>query len=237
MDSFGEVFRVIDSSPDVFAFFTHDDGSAGVLAGGEDSIDRDAGIFQKHECDHDIVLGGLGVVENGGDLFEMRGAEFEGNSLDRFVGKEAQGFGVDFEDLLPFKFAYADEVGREVFVFGFVGAEGKGILVVKISHGIRMLEAASFVDFDVIHEGHDVVAIGVGSFFFAFGESYGKVIAEAAISHVGIEPGEFEIGAGATVVLDPDQDLIVCSSGDDPGTEVVVIHSQKLAGPEIHAAP
>ena len=87
VDSFGEVGFVVGSGPDVLTFFPHDDGGAGVLTAGEDAVSGNLSILEKHEGDHAVVLGGLGVIEDGGDLLEVGGAELEGNGLGGFVGE------------------------------------------------------------------------------------------------------------------------------------------------------
>ena len=129
-----EGFGIVDSGEDAFAFFAHDDGGAGVLAAGEDTVTRDLGIFEKHERDHAVVFGGFGVVEDGRDLFEVRGPKFEGDGLDRFVGKHAQGLRIDFENFLSFELTEGDQVGRNFFVFGGIWTEGEGHLVMEFVH-------------------------------------------------------------------------------------------------------
>ena len=134
-DSAGERFLVVGLRPNLLAFFAHDDGGAGVLAGGEDSVGSDFGVLEEHEGHHAVVVGRLGVVENGGDLLEMAAAQLEGDGLDGLVGEEGEGLGGDFEDGPAIDLEGRDMIAADFLVFGFVGAEGKGGLVVEI-HGI-----------------------------------------------------------------------------------------------------
>lgn len=97
------------------------------------------------------------------------------------------------------------------------------------------LKGAAFVDFDVVHEGLDVIAVGCGGFFFALGEALGHVIAEAAITHVGVEPGEFIVGAGDAVFTGPGEGVFIGRSWENLGLEVFISDAEELAGPEVHA--
>ena len=137
VDAFGEEFGIVAAGPDVLAFFSDDGGGAGVLAEGEDAVGGDLGVFEEHECDHAVVVGGFGVVEDGGDLGEVAGAEGEVDGLDGFGGEEFEGFGGDFEDGFAFEFGDRDVFGGEAFVFGGVRSEGEGILIEEgfFSHG------------------------------------------------------------------------------------------------------
>ena len=235
MNAFGECFLVVGTGPDGLAFFAHDDGGACVLAAREDSVGGDLGVLEKHEGDHAIVLAGFGIIENGRDLLEVGSAEFEGDGLDRFVGKERESLGIDLEDFLAFEFGGGDEVRGDLLVFRGIGSEGKGVLVVERSHGRNGLEGAAFVDFDVVHEGLDVIAIGRRSFLFSLFEFCADVVAKATFGDVGSEPGEFKVGSGHAIFTGPGEGVFVGCSGENLCFEVVVIDAEELAGPEVHA--
>lgn len=96
------------------------------------------------------------------------------------------------------------------------------------------LNAASFVDFNVVHEAQNVIAISAGIFFFSLGEALAEIVAESARFHVGLEPGFFVVGAGDTIFAGPGEGVFVGSSGGDLRFQVVVIDAQELAGPEVH---
>ncbi len=134
VDALGEVFGIVRPGPDLLAFFRDDGGRAGVLTEWQDALRRHLGVAQHRERDISIVRGGLGVVEDGGDLLEMLRAEQERTVAHRLAGEVSQGLGVHLENLTACKRGGRDEVlcqeaiRRLVFTKRerFLIAEGRG---------------------------------------------------------------------------------------------------------------
>ena len=67
----GERRLVLAVGPDQPALLAHDDRGAGVLAHGQHAAGGDVGVLEEIEGDELVVVGGLGVVEDGAELLEM----------------------------------------------------------------------------------------------------------------------------------------------------------------------
>ena len=84
-----EVFLVLTGRPDVLPLLAHDDGGAGVLAHRQDTTGGDVGVLEQIKGDEPIIGAGLGVIENAGELLEVRGAQQVGDVLDALVGEQS----------------------------------------------------------------------------------------------------------------------------------------------------
>ena len=139
MDASGKPLGIVASRPNLLAFFADDRSGASVLAEGQDAMSGDLGVAEEHQGDHAVVLGGGGVIENGGNLGEMLGAEAEIDGLEGFVSKQFEALGGDFEDGISFEFSSADKIGRDFFVFGRIGTGGEDVLVVERRSGHALM--------------------------------------------------------------------------------------------------
>ena len=91
----------------------------------------DLRVLQQHQRDHAVVLRGFGVIEDGGDLREVAGAEGEIDRPDRLGGEESERLGIDFQDFLSAEMDDLHASLTDALVFRFVRAQGERILVVK----------------------------------------------------------------------------------------------------------
>lgn len=94
---------------------------------------------------------------------------------------------------------------------------------------------SSFINFDVVHEGEDVIAIGSRIFFFALGEALGEIVAEAAGFDICGEPCFFVVGAGDAIFASPHECVLIGRTGENLCFKIVIIDTEELAGPEVHA--
>ena len=74
-DAGGERRGVAAAGPDALALLAHDDRGAGVLAHRQHLAGGDVGVLQQIEGDEAVVVGGLGIVEDGAQLLQMAGAQ------------------------------------------------------------------------------------------------------------------------------------------------------------------
>lgn len=81
----------------------------------------------------------------------------------------------------------------------------------------------------------DVGAVLEPGFPNAGGETFGEVVAKAAIQHVGAPPGGFVIGAADAIRPCPFERFLIAGTVADDLGKRFVIHAEELAGPEIHA--
>jgi hypothetical protein len=98
---------------------------------GRNALGGDLGVAEHGQSDAAVVGRGLLVVEDGGHLREVGGAEHEGAILHGLVGEEGEGFGFDDQHLLVAELLDLHEVGGgvELAVLGGVGPEGEHFLV------------------------------------------------------------------------------------------------------------
>ncbi len=87
-DAGGEGGGIVAVGQHVLAFFAHDDGGAGVLAGGQMPGRGDHGILQMGVDDEAIVVGGFGVFKLFAQLGKMSGAKKKGDVAKRFPRRE-----------------------------------------------------------------------------------------------------------------------------------------------------
>lgn len=119
MYAFAEGFFFVEITPYVGAFLTGDEGGSGVLTGGEFADGGDDGVFDKGACDEVIVFAGVGIVKNGGYLFEVSGAEIEGDIAEGFVGELFEEFGFENEHLFSVEGFGANSFAGDLSPGGF----------------------------------------------------------------------------------------------------------------------
>ncbi|MNC23974.1 hypothetical protein D3C75_720140 [compost metagenome] len=83
----GQRFLITTPGPDALAFFTHDDGCAGILAGWQNALCRDFGVTQELERDILIVFAGFGIIEDISHLLLMRRAQHKGGIVEGVLGE------------------------------------------------------------------------------------------------------------------------------------------------------
>ena len=128
----GKKFTIVAAGPDLLAFLADDGGGARVLAEGQDA---GGGHFRvaEHRQSHALVIGaGFRIVQNGGHLLQVGGAQEESHIVEGFRGQKAQAFRFHLEHGVTFKFPYAYVVGGDEAVLGVVLFQGKRVLIMKI---------------------------------------------------------------------------------------------------------
>ena len=115
-DAAGEVLGVAAARPHALALLADDRRGAGVLAHRQHEAGGDLGVAQQRERDAAVVRRGLGVVEDRGDLRQVRGPVEEGDVAEGLASDERQRLGRDLEDLLALERRDRDEVGRDLAV-------------------------------------------------------------------------------------------------------------------------
>ena len=91
----------------------------------------DLRVLQQHQRDHAVVLRGFRVIEDGGDLREVAGAEGEIDRPERLGSEESERLGIDFQNFLSAKIYDLHAALADAFVFRLIRAQGERILVVK----------------------------------------------------------------------------------------------------------
>ena len=128
----GKKFAVVAAGPDLLALLADDGGGARVLAEGKDA---GGGHFRvtEHRQGHALVVGaGFRIVQDGGHLLQMGGAQEESHVVEGFRGQKAQALRFHLEHGVPFKFPYAYVVGGDEAVLGVVLFQRKRVLIMKI---------------------------------------------------------------------------------------------------------
>ena len=100
-----------------------DDSGAGVLAQGELTLGGHLGIAQEGQCHVLVVVAGLGVAQNLGDLLIVGAAQQKVHIAEGLLGQHRQGFGLDLEDGFAFKLAHRYIVACQLVVLGVVFAQ------------------------------------------------------------------------------------------------------------------
>ena len=132
VNAVGKLFAVIAAGPDLLALLAHDGGGARVLAEGQDSGGSHFRVAE-HRQGHALVIGaGFRVVQNGGHLLQVGGAQEKGHVMEGFRGQQAQALWFHLQHGVSFKVTHAHVVGRDEAVLGVVLFNGKRILVMKI---------------------------------------------------------------------------------------------------------
>ena len=97
IDTLRQCALVTAASPDLLAFFAHDNGSAGVLAEWQKSCGGDVGVLQHRERDHAIVLARFRIIKDSCDLLEVFWAQEEIDVMKRLVRQQSERLGIDDE--------------------------------------------------------------------------------------------------------------------------------------------
>ena len=128
----GECFGIVNVSQDVTPFFAHDDGGAGVLAGGKQTGGGGDGVLQVGVNHEAVVVGGFGIVELFAEAGEVGGAEIKGDVVEGGFGEQGEGVRGDLEKGFAGDLDRMDEVrGEEAergVAMGVMGLEGGFIL-------------------------------------------------------------------------------------------------------------
>ena len=117
--------------PDSSALLAHDDRRARVLTHGQDAAGRDVGVLEQVEGDETVVVGGVRIVEDRGELTQVAGTEQVVDVHERLLGKEPQTLRVHFEQPKAAGIEFTHEVGGELSVEGLVFGKGKEIAEVE----------------------------------------------------------------------------------------------------------
>ena len=96
-DAPGDSAFVLAISPDATALFCHHDGRAGILAHRQHAPGRDVGILQKVVGDEAVIVRRLRIVEDRGELGEMRRAQQVVDVAERLFRQTSQGLALDHQ--------------------------------------------------------------------------------------------------------------------------------------------
>ena len=124
-DPAGEPLLIVHAGPDALALLGDDRGRAGVLAHRQPEAGGDGGVPEQGQGDAAVVGRGLGVVEDRGDLREVRRAVEERDVAERLACQYGERLGGDLEDLLSFERAVGDVLRGEEAVRVASGPSGK----------------------------------------------------------------------------------------------------------------
>ena len=83
---------ILEAGPDLLAFFTVDDGGAGILAEGEDALDRCLGIAEELQCHVFVVLRCLRILEDLCNLQVVFATQHELHIVECLLSEQSQGF-------------------------------------------------------------------------------------------------------------------------------------------------
>ncbi len=98
------------AGPDALAFFAHDDGGAGVLAGRQNAFGGNLRVAQELQRDIFVVFAGFRVAQNIRHLLLMRRAQHKRGVVEGVAGQQGQRLRLDFQDFLAFKFGNGDVI-------------------------------------------------------------------------------------------------------------------------------
>jgi len=143
VDTLAQKFLVIGSGPDLLPFFPDDGGRAGVLAKGQHPLGGNFRISQQRNRDSPVVGGGFRVGQDCRHLFQVRGAEQEGNIPHGTVGQKGKAFRVHFEDFLAVKIYRGNIILGQQAVFRVILGLGKRFLILELWH-FRLLYLQCF---------------------------------------------------------------------------------------------
>ena len=133
-DAFRDGALVLPIGPDHAALLAHDDGGAGVLAHGQHPARRDIGVLEQVIGHETIIAGGLGIVEDLGELGQMARAQQMVDVDHGLLGQKADRLAADGEDFAPAEGLDAHALGGELAIGGLILAEGKQRRIL-IGHG------------------------------------------------------------------------------------------------------
>ena len=109
----------------------HHDRGAGVLTERQDAGTRDVGILEQGERDHAVVVAGFRVVQDRGDLLQVRGTQEEVDVVKSLRAQQRQRFGRDGQHVLSLELFDADMLGGQQSISCFVSAEFEEFLILK----------------------------------------------------------------------------------------------------------
>ena len=117
------------------ALFAHNDRCAGVLAHGQHPAGCDVGILQKVIGDELVVVGGFGIVENRGKLFQVARSQQVVDVHEGLFRQQPQGFGFDRKHVLALEGIDGNQIGCQLAVGCVIGAQRKQGAGSRISGG------------------------------------------------------------------------------------------------------
>ncbi len=133
-DAAGEVLLVAAARPHPLALLPHDRGGARVLAHRQHEAGRDLGVAQEGERHAPVVLRGLGVVEDGGELRQVPGPVEKRHVAEGLPRDEGEGLGGDLQDLLVVEPGHGHEIGGDVAIGRLLLRDREGLHVAELGH-------------------------------------------------------------------------------------------------------
>ena len=135
VDAAGEVLLVPPVGEDLLAALAHHDRGAGVLAHRQHPARRDVRVLQQVARDVPVVRRRLGVVQDGPQLPQVRGAQQVGDVPERRAAQQRERLRVNFKKVSSERtLGYSSTVG-DLPVGGVVVPEREQIGEGKLSHG------------------------------------------------------------------------------------------------------
>ena len=107
VNAVGKLFAVVAAGPDLLALLAYDGGGSRVLAEGQDAGGRHFRVAEHRQGHAFIIIAGFRIVQNGGHLLQVGGAQEKGHVMEGFRCQQAQSLRFHFQHGVSFKVAYA----------------------------------------------------------------------------------------------------------------------------------
>ena len=107
VNAVGKLFAVVTAGPYLLALFAYDGGGSCVLAEGQDAGGRHFRVAEHRQGHAFIIVAGFRIVQNGGHLLQVGGAQEKGHVMEGFRCQQAQSLRFHFQHGVSFKVAYA----------------------------------------------------------------------------------------------------------------------------------
>ena len=120
--------------PHAPALLGHDDRGAGVLAHGQHAAGGDVGVLQQIVGDEAVIVGRLGVVENGRELFQMAGPQQMIDVRKRRFGQKPQRLRFHRQNIRTPKPVDRDEIAGQLAIGRCIWREGKHLGFGRFGH-------------------------------------------------------------------------------------------------------
>ena len=141
-----ERFIIATPGPYAATFFRHDDGSAGILAHGQNTACRNIGVLQEIEGNEAVVFGGFGVFQNGTQLGQVSWPQQMVDVTKGRFGQHPECCRVHGQDFLALKGLDARKIAIQLAPGGFILCEGEKIAghwICLSCHRCRVLAGSS----------------------------------------------------------------------------------------------
>ena len=153
---------VLEIGPDALTLLAMDDGGAGVLAEGKDSLHGRLRVAKELKRHIFVVFGGFGIVQDRRDLLVVRPAEHELTVVEALLGHQRERLGGDLEkDLSVRQLGGLHQFlgSRNLVVLSgvFAQLEHRGVNLVVLSGVFAQLEHRGVFEF--CHKGNDLVSV------------------------------------------------------------------------------